>query len=118
MVNGRLPNVTNLNARIQQQNGHLPNKRVDNDTQIHDLEELDTISRHVTQNGGINNHNQMANGVIRVMNGNAIQANGSIPNGKAIGNGFLANGKLASLESQRRDNIRNMYQGYHGDNHI
>lgn len=105
---GRFPN--NLNARIQQ-NGHIPNGRND-DTQIHDLEEVDTISKHVQQNG-------IPNGRV-MMNGAVPQANGHVPNGKAIGNGFLANGnaKLANLESQRREHIRNMYQGYHADNHI
>lgn len=98
VLNGRAGNG-NLHGRIQ--NGHLPNR---DDTTVHDLEELDSISRHV-QNGA-------ANG--KVMNG---VANGNGPKAKPIGNGF-SNGKLASLESQRRENIRNLYQGYQANNHM
>lgn len=98
MMNGRMTNGY-ANGRVQ--NGHIPNR---DETTIHDLEELDTISRHVA-NGVANG--RIANGII----------NGKVPNGKAIGNGFL-NGKLNDLESQRRENIRNIYQGYPLDNHI
>lgn len=137
MANGHGPTAKARNGHIA--NGHA-NK---DDTTLHDLEgEVETISKRIQGNiaNGNNNHvgngivngigngiangigangiaNRAVNGVNHLANGFGGLANGHAPHGTAIGNGFV-NGKLNDLDAQRRDNIRNMYQGIPVDSHI
>lgn len=109
MQNGGAHNGGVQNGGVRQHNnlnGQLPN---DTEATLHDLEavaELETISRRVQGNiqNGVNNFRGMPNG--------------QMPNGTAVGNGFVPGDKFRDLDQQRREHIRNMYQGIPLDSHI
>lgn len=109
--NGSIPNGIR-NYGNGNGNGHVPNGT---DATLHDLEsvaELETISKRVQ--GNIQNGNMkgvLPNGMMGMMNGHA-------PNGTAVGNGFLPVDKYRDLDQQRREHIRNIYQGIPVDSHI
>lgn len=100
---GGLPNGTGNGNNVSNGivgNGHIANGHVRREeAELLDLEDepINTISKHV-QNGV----NHMGNGVKHMSNGNGPQ--------KQMGNGFAGNPKYASLDAERRENIRNMYQ--------
>lgn len=101
--NGGVRHYNNLN-------GHIPQ---DNEATLHDLEavsELETISKRVqgTIQNGVNNLRGIPNGIM----------NGHGPKGTAVGNGFVQGDKFRDLDQQRREHIRNMYQGMPLDSHI
>lgn len=92
-------------------NGHIGNGHaVHQDTIIQDMESepIETISNHVSRM--TNGVNHMANGLNQIGNGHGP------PKISGIGNGFTS--KYASLDAERQENIRNMYNEVHVDNHI
>lgn len=96
MSNGRIPNGTIGNGRIAQ----------GDDTVLHDLEDepIQTISKNVNL--------AVANGIHHM-----AQQQAAITIPKISSNGMIGN-KIASLNEDRRNNIRELYGRIHSENHI
>lgn len=87
------------------QNGHIPHANNNNDTVLHDLEDepVPTISKTVSR--------AIANGVNHMANGHlALKVPG-------IANSTLRN-KITDLNTDRQNNIRELYGGFNTENHI